>query len=75
MVAPVQADVLEGEIVMLGVAPDVIAIVKGFDVAVTVDAHVAFEVKTQLTICPFVNVEELNVVEFVPTLTASTNHW
>lgn len=75
MAVPVQADVAEGEIVIVGITPFVIVIEIGFEVAVVEDAHVAFDVSIQFTTCPFVSVEELYVVAFVPTFTPFICHW
>ena len=70
----------------VGFTPDVIAIdtegtSTGFTVivmpvlvAVTGLAQVAFDVRTQVTICPFVKVVVVNVAEFVPALTPFTFH-
>ena len=43
-------------------------------IAVAGLAQVAFDVRTQVTICPLVNVEVVNVGEFVPAFTPLTFH-
>ena len=43
-------------------------------VAVVGLTHVAFEVSIQVTICPFVNVDVVNVVPPAPALTPFTCH-
>ena len=43
-------------------------------VAVVGLAQVAFDVNTQVTICPLVKVEVMNVDEFVPAFTPLTFH-
>ena len=44
------------------------------EVAVGVVRHVAFDVITQLTICPFVIADDVNVALLVPAFTPFTNH-
>jgi hypothetical protein len=46
-----------------------------FDVAGFPVTPGRFEVMTQVTTCPFVIVEDVYVVEFVPTFTPFTFHW
>lgn len=50
-------------------------IVIAVDVAVVGLAQLRLEVITQVTTCPFVNVEDVNVALFVPTADPSTFHW
>ena len=45
-----------------------------FDVAVVGLAQLAFDVSTQETTCPFVSVEVVKVVLFVPAFAPSTFH-
>ena len=61
-------------ILTAGATGDVTAIVIPVLVPVTGLAHVAFDVRTQVTICPFVNELELNVALFVPAFTPFTFH-
>ena len=61
-----QIGLLLAEIEIVGVTEVVTAIVIAFDVAVVGNAHVALEVNTHVTICPFVSVDVRNVALFVP---------
>lgn len=58
----------------VGINIGLIVIVIAFDVAVKGLAQVAFDVKTQVTACPFVRVLVVNVALFVPAFTPFTFH-
>ena len=58
----------------VGVTLAFTVIVTLFEVAVATEVQVAFEVKTQETICPFVKVLVVNVALFVPEFTPFTFH-
>jgi hypothetical protein len=60
---------------MDGVTLAVMLIVIALDVAVVGLAHAAFDVITQVTTCPLVNEEVVNVALFVPAFTPFTFHW
>ena len=57
-----------------GVNTGLTVIVMPVLVAVVGLAQEAFDVSTQVTICPFVKVVVINVAEFVPALTPATFH-
>jgi hypothetical protein len=57
-----------------GVTLVVILMVIVFEVAVVALTHVALDVITQVTICPLVNDEVVNVALFVPAFAPSTFH-
>jgi hypothetical protein len=57
-----------------GVTLVVIVIVTAFEVAVVALTHAALEIITQVTICPLVNDEVVNVALFVPAFAPSTFH-
>lgn len=58
-----------------GTIPLVDVIVIAVDVSVAGLAQLKVEVITQVTTCPFVKVEVVNVVLLVPTGEPSTFHW
>ena len=51
-----------------------ITIVMPLDVAVVGDAHAAFEVRTQVTTCPLVRVDDVKLALLVPAFTPFTFH-
>ena len=57
-----------------GVRTGLMVIVMPVDVAVAGLAHVASDVISQVTTCPFVKVDVVNVALFVPALVPSTFH-
>ena len=61
-------------IVTAGIKTGLIVIVMPVDVAVVGLAHVASDVISQVTTCPFVKVNVVNVALFVPALVPSTFH-
>ena len=62
-------------ILTVGVNTGSMLIVMPFDVAVVGLAQAALDVITQVTTCPFVNDEVVNVGLFVPAFAPSTFHW
>ena len=58
----------------LGAIAAVMVMVKPFDVAVVGEGHVALDVITQVTTCPLVNEDEVNVALLVPALVPFTCH-
>ena len=57
-----------------GTSDEFTTIVIGVLVAVVGLAHDEFEVKMHVTTCPFVNVEDVKVAEFVPAFVPFTCH-
>ena len=71
---PAQTVVLGVEILTEGVIEGVTVIVIPLEVAVVVLVQEAFEVMTQVTICPLVSALVVKAELFVPTLVPSTFH-
>lgn len=70
----VQTEVKVGCIEIIGTEFTVIVI--AFELAGLPDKHgLAFEVKTQEIVFPFVNVELVYVAEFIPVSTPLSFHW
>lgn len=72
---PVQIEVVEVVIVIVGVTPAETTIVIGFEVAVGIEAHDAFDVKMHCTTSLFTNDVLVYVELFVPTFIPFTCHW
>jgi hypothetical protein len=63
------------EVDIEGVTIGLTVIVIEFELTVAGLAHDAFDVKAQLTTCPFARVVLVKVVLFVPTFEPFTFHW
>ena len=71
---PVQIEVAVELMLTVGATVPFTDIVNPLEVAVVVLKHPAFEVSTQLTICPLVNAVVVKVELLVPAFVPSTNH-
>ena len=72
---PAQIEVEEAAIDTDGVAEEATVMVTTLELAVSDEAHGAFEVITALTWSPFASVVEVKVGELEPTFVPLSLHW
>ena len=71
---PAQTGFCDAEIVTLTGCGELTVIVTALEVAGLPDGQETFDVNTQVTICPLVKVDVVNVDELVPAFTLFTFH-